>query len=511
MRLLLLLALLLPAAHAQSALEACENGTAGSYSCQAVDLLSRLTHAQMGGNYGNDIWGWTDPDSGREFALVGQSDGVAFVEITTPTAPVYLGRLPTHSTATVWRDVKVYAGHAFVVSEAGGHGMQVFDLSRLLAVQAPPVTFTEDAHYDQISSAHNIAINEETGYAYLVGSGYSQSTGLPAGCNAADRRGHHVVNIQDPLNPVFETCFSDAAIEQGPRSPGYTHDTQCIVYDGPDADYTGREICVGSNEDVLTFFDVTDKASVEILSQGLYPNYAYTHQGWFTDDRRFFLADDEIDENTFGFNTRTLIFDVTDLDNPSFIGTYDHDVASTDHNQYVRGRYSYQSNYSSGLRILDLQPLLDGTGMPVLAGYFDTFPAHDSPGYDGQWSNYPYFPSGVVIANDGDNGLFVLQVNLDGVVSTVRPPEALASSLEVYPNPTSGAVSFDVSVAEVQHARVAVYDLLGRRVHTAFEGTLQAGAAVPVQADLSALAAGLYVVRLEGESVSETRRLVLAH
>ena len=62
--------------------------------------------------------------------------------------PVYLGKLPTHTSSTTWRDVKVYNNYAFIVSEAGGHGMQVFDLTRLRDVANPPETFTEDAHYD---------------------------------------------------------------------------------------------------------------------------------------------------------------------------------------------------------------------------------------------------------------------------------------------------------------------------------------------------------------------------
>src|SRR5690606_37714841 len=98
-----------------------------------------------------------------------------------------------------------------------------------------------------------------------------------------------------------------------------------------------------------------DKSNPVELSQAIYPNTAYTHQGWLTEDHRYFIANDEIDEGTFGFNTRTLIFDVTDLDEPEHIGEYYHPVASTDHNSYVKGRYAFQANYKSGLRIVDLQ------------------------------------------------------------------------------------------------------------------------------------------------------------
>src|SRR5690554_7849912 len=105
----------------------------------------------MGGTSGtdaNDIWGWTDPLTGREYAPVGLSNGTSFVDVTDPSNPVYLGRLPAHSENSLWRDIKVYADHAFVVSEAWDHGMQIFDLTRLRDVANPPATFTADAHYD---------------------------------------------------------------------------------------------------------------------------------------------------------------------------------------------------------------------------------------------------------------------------------------------------------------------------------------------------------------------------
>src|SRR5690606_20218176 len=99
---------------------------------------------QMGASGGNDIWGWTDPETEKEYALMGLNNGTAFVDVSDPVNPVYLGKLPTHTQSSLWRDIKVYADHAFVVSEASGHGMQVFDLTRLRGVTSPQ-TFTVDA------------------------------------------------------------------------------------------------------------------------------------------------------------------------------------------------------------------------------------------------------------------------------------------------------------------------------------------------------------------------------
>ena len=379
----------------------------GPYDCRGVDLLAHVPLSAMGApRSGNDIWGWTDPTTDREYALVGLSDGTFFVDVTTPTAPVLLGKLPTATVATVWRDIKVYQNHAFIVSEAREHGMQVFDLTRLRGLTADASRrFTADARYTGVTNVHNIAINEATGFAYLVGA-TTRGADMPASCAAP---GAHVVNIQNPLAPVFTACFSDVDKDASPvTAPGYTHDIQCIVYDGPDTDYTGREVCVASNEDVVTFFDVTDKARIRTISQAAYPNDAYTHQAWFTEDRRYVVGNDELDEQS-GLvpHQRSLVFDAMDLDNPEFMFAYDSGLTSIDHNLYIRDGLSYQSNYESGLRIVDTRTIPQGRLEEV--AFFDTYPQATTAQFNGQWSNYPYFRSGIVVAMDINNGLFVLQ------------------------------------------------------------------------------------------------------
>ena len=73
----------------------CVNGFADIYPCSNVDLLSFLPLAAMGGGNGSDLWGWTDPETGREYVLVGRTRGLSFVDITEPSSPRYLGELPS--------------------------------------------------------------------------------------------------------------------------------------------------------------------------------------------------------------------------------------------------------------------------------------------------------------------------------------------------------------------------------------------------------------------------------
>ena len=177
----------------------CSGGTAGLYPCNGYDLQAHLSLNALNAGGGNDSWGWTDPVTGKEYALMALNNGTAFIDISNPTSPIYLGKLPTHTNNSSWRDVKTYNDHAFIVSEASGHGMQVFDLTRLRSVPNPPVTFNNDAHYNGFGRAHNIVINEDTGYAYAVGT--STFNGGP-----------HFINIQNPTNPPppFVFCWQDA-------------------------------------------------------------------------------------------------------------------------------------------------------------------------------------------------------------------------------------------------------------------------------------------------------------
>ena len=339
----------------------------------------------MDGTQGNDIWGWADPQTGKEYVLMGLSNGTAFVDISDPENPVFLGTLPTQTTESPWRDIKVYEDHAYIVADAAGaHGMQVFDLTRLRDMSAPQ-TFAADVLYGDFGHAHNLAIDEESGFAYAV------STDSCGG-------GLHIINLATPNNPLFAGCHNVTR----------THDTQCVVYRGPDTEHLGRQICVSSNENHVEVVDVTEKAAPLSLSSLTYPQLVYVHQGWLTEDHRFFLLGDKLDELSLNLSTRTHVFDLSDLDAPLYLYAHDLGTSATDHNLYVRDDLIFEANYTSGLRVLDFGDLA-GRQIQEMA-WFDTFPDGDGAGTEGAWSVYPYLPSGTIVVSDIVNGLFVLQI-----------------------------------------------------------------------------------------------------
>lgn len=369
-----------------SAQSPCVDGlAAGLYPCENIDLLSTLGINQVGGGEMNDIWGWTDPLDGKEYVLLGRTNGTAFIDISDPINPVYLGNLNTNTVSSLWRDIKVYNNHAFIVSEAGSHGMQVFDLTRLRNVTNPPVNFTSDAVYTGFGNAHNIVINEQKARAYGVGTN-TASGGL------------HIVDISNPLNPTILGTFSQ---------DGYTHDAQVVTYIGADAQYQGKEIAFACNENTITIVDVDDPTDATLISTEGYSGSAYTHQGWLTEDHKYFVVGDELDEQNSGVNTRTYFFNVEDLNNPFLAGTYTATTAAIDHNLYIKDGIAYQSNYRAGLRMLDVSQAPSAEEI----GYFDCYPSSDAAQFNGTWSNYPYFPSGVVAVSHIEEGLFLLKPN----------------------------------------------------------------------------------------------------
>ncbi len=370
----------------------CVNGFADVYPCSNVDLESFMTLTDLGAEPGEraaGIWGWTDPETRREYALIALRSRVSFVDITDPRNPRLVGDLPGVATGTPNREVNVLGNWALVVADGTSsnnrtNGVQFFNLTQLRGASGPPVHFTANASFSTgTGRIHNIAVNTETGFAYAVG---------------GDCRGGLQMIDVGRFTPVG--CWPDPV-------HSYIHDTQCVIYRGPDQRFTGRELCFASAEDALLIVDVTNKSAPQKISRTNYENFAYSHQGWLTGDHQYFLMDDESDEAEYHHNTRTLLWDLSDLTAPRMFAVHEHSTGATDHNQYVRGDRVYQSNYRAGLRILDISRIAEGTLKEV--GFFDVVPDRDDVGFDGAWGNYPFFPSGTVVVGGINQGLYILK------------------------------------------------------------------------------------------------------
>lgn len=397
--LLFLLLLATPSAFAQAP---CADGAVSHaglvYACSGVDLLGHVSPQAFGvsdtpvcSGCAYDVWGWTDPDTGREVVVAGMAHGATFVDVTEPAAPRVLGHLEVGA-----RDQKT-RGDFVYVADHGSRGLFAFDLRRLRGLAADPTRVFQPDGESAPADAHNVVVADGVPLAATVGGG-----------------GYRFFDLSDPAAPAEIGVYDDGSI---------VHDAQCLVYDGPDTDYAGRTVCLGSNAVSVRLIDVTDPLAVVPIAEAHYPEPGYTHQGWLTEDRRHFLVNDEFDEIYGDAPTRTLVFDVSNLDDPEFVGAWHNPTtAASDHNHYVHRGHLYQANYTSGLRVLSLAGVATADLEEV--AFFDTYPAPVAE-YDelrGAWSVYPFFPSGTVAVMDQQHGLFLLRVDPERIVSAAAAP-----------------------------------------------------------------------------------------
>jgi len=362
----------------------------GNFPAHNITFLSQVPVAAfgLGAADANDCWGYVTPQ-GKEIAILGLQTGTGFVDITDPANPQILAAYSGPS--SLWRDVKVIGTIAYVVTEGGNH-IQKFDLSNADNGSIGNLGYSS---YSGVGSTHNIVANPDSGYIYRVG-----------GANNMGLRAYGVGVNGAPGSPTSPS-------QQSVQSDLYVHDAQVVNYTtGP---YAGREIAFlcsglgnGGSDTRLRIWDVTDKSNMFQMSDATHPVRRYIHQGWLSEDRKYFYINDELDEGRL-LVTTLHIYNVEDLDNPFYVKGWTNGNTARDHNLYVKGDYIYASNYRSGLRIHDISDPEN----PVEVAWMDTYPADDGLGYDGSWSNYPFFPSGNVIISDIQQGLIVVRPELD--------------------------------------------------------------------------------------------------
>lgn len=396
-----------------------------SFECTGIDLLSFVPNSVMfsGTPDGvSDIWGWVSPETGDEYVIVGATTGAAALRITDPNNPEYLGHVVNNGAPLVWFDIKINNDHAYIVSESVGMGMKILDLTLLDALPGVPAGTTVPlpvTAYPIELVAHNVVIDEDSDMLYLVGSGAALGLGSVCTTDApttTDNAGLHALDISVPQVPVYLGCHTEE---------GYVHDAQCTTYTGPDTDHTGKSICVTAHEEGVAWVDMSDPADPVTIfdtataanSDELYPDATYSHQGWMSEDQTLYYHGDELDEPNAGLPTRTLVYDMTDLDDVKLDFINEPGSRNIDHNMYTHRGLLFQSNYKAGLQVYDQIPLTDDDGNNValdMVAEFDVFPDDmgiDPASFGGTWSNYPYLPSGTLAVTATEDGVFLLRLD----------------------------------------------------------------------------------------------------
>ena len=422
----------------------CVVGQAGPFFCNNVDLVDVVPTAAFGGGHGSDSWGWTS-DDGQEIAIVTSGNGIGFFRVLDAGVE-YLGTLGRSDTADglLWNDVKVVNDHAYISSEDAAYGLQVVDLDAVAQREAQTygaAPAIEQVGFVESSGAHNVVAFEDRGIVAMT--------------LAEDETcGNDIVfyDVSDtPKDPQRIGCIGGG---QDDWLQGGTHDAHCVTYAGPDDDHNGTNAADGRASDICLLFQedagvyVVDVSAItrdgnasgaEMLTRFSYDTVNYTHQGWFTENQRWVLFNDELDESgaaaqalggpgAQNSNTTTYWIDLQDLDvgaeaakkpfpdaNNELVKSWSNpNTIAIDHNMYPVGDLLYQANYGAGLRVLRFSDE-SLAGDPAEAfeevAYFDTYPGPGPSEFYGAWNTYPFFESGRIILSDFQSGLLVLDVH----------------------------------------------------------------------------------------------------
>ncbi|WP_371376827.1 choice-of-anchor B family protein [Thalassotalea aquiviva] len=386
----------------------CIGKMAGDHECSQLDLVGHLPLNAFSTNprEANDIWGYIDLNSFREYAIIGLNNGIGIVDVTSPSAPVVIDTIASND--TIWRDIKVYQrynftlhqwqSYAYITADDSDVGLLILDLTNLpnrvvVAAQDKTDLSAHNVYLSNVDYSTGVALTNKKPYLHIAGS-------------STNGGGFNSYRLDQPTNPV--------SVYQPPiNQKNYTHDASSMVITDERKDsqcVNGTDHCevmFDFNESDFHLWDKTLNEQPEKLSTTTYPNSSYVHSGWYTEDKMLMLVHDELDEQEYGLNTTLRLFDITDLTSPMLLSTWTGDTRAIDHNGYVRGNRYYMSNYERGITVIDLSV----PTAPREVGFFDTYPISNNPSFNGAWGVYPFLPSGYILASDVNSGLYILKDN----------------------------------------------------------------------------------------------------
>jgi choice-of-anchor B domain-containing protein len=448
-----------------------------TYPSQNINLVSHIDPQSTVG-IGTDnrkysgCWGWYQGTTGKEYGIVGSSAGVYFVDISSPATPTVCDYVDGKHGCT-WREIKSYQNYCYVVSDdASPNQFQIIDMQYL-----PDSVHVVHSGTTYFERGHTIWIDKDKMY---IGS----ETKAGGAYNSM-----MLYSLATPSNPVFlRSLVTDASFI------GTVHDM-----------FVNNDTVFASCGNTGLYIFKYSSSNNFFTQLGSYVNYnassAYNHAGYITPNKKYFVFADEVPGSL-----PLHMLDIQNISNPVPTSTFNAHPQTTPHNPYiVSNRHLLVSSYMDGLNVFDISNPANVT----LAGYFDT---HDQAGfntgdysggpYRGNWGAYPFFPSGLILALDMQNGVFVLDPSAIYTTIGVKENKVVDKFLNLYPNPTSGTVKIMTNINE--EAELSVINLLGqtvlKRSYTNFGAQ---------NLDVTSLMSGTYIVSVRTPINSYTKKLII--
>lgn len=408
----------------------------------------------------NSCWGLTVHN--HEYAVIGGAAHVLFLDVTNPQQPRLAGKFQGRATV-VPREFKSYKNRVYAVADGFNDGLMIFDLSH--AEDTIVRTYWDTTLFKKI---HTIAIDTSSGRIYLNGGNANQ------GIIVLDAS-------QNPDNPVF---LSHVNLPGGAVHDCYVrHDT---VY-------------ASSGSDGYYIFDYRNPQTPVLLAQ--ISTGGYNHNSWVTLDGKYAYYTEE----TFGQPIHIVDLQNLALGEIEVVGSFLDNLQAPDdsvklaiaHNVYIKGDLLFDSQYEDGLLVYDISDRIH----PVLIAHYDTYPENTTyNGFFGNWGNYPWLPSGAIVASDMQHGLFLFRLNYPAV-NTREPEPAIA----LYPNPANETV-----LVRMETGAMKRWNLLNTNGECILQG--DAGNGTAARINLAGLPAGLYFVEINTSDGGRIlRKLAVSH
>lgn len=374
-------------------------------------------------------YGWHNPADNREYAILGSTKGNHFIEVTQPQNPVVRDFVPGASQNSLWREIKTYQHYAYLISDDNGSKFQIVDMSYL--PDSVHVVYNSSSLF---TKAHTLFVDGNKLYCGGV-SVIGASGTIPMA----------VYDLSNPASPLLIRTLT-----QDYPSISYVHD----MFVRNDTIYASA----GNQGLYILKFNASNTFSLLADYTGYFES-GYNHSSYLTPDSKTLAFCDEVPA---GLSVK--LIDVSDLNNIQLKDTIKSHVGATAHNPYItNSNHLVISYYQDGVYIYDIS----NSGNSQLTGFFDTDYLHGandnytfSTPYRGCWGTYPFLPSGILLASDMQNGLFVL----DASAALQLKSNTIKDELIMYPNPGNNFLTFQFSGFNNEAYEIEINDVAGKSI-----------------------------------------------
>jgi choice-of-anchor B domain-containing protein len=443
---------------------------AQTYNAQNISLVGHFDdpNVPVASAYGihyQGVWGWHNPADNREYGIIGAAHGTFFIDVTNPATPVEVGFLPSVQSDCIWHEIKTYSHYAYIVGDdAGGNSFQIVDLQYLP---------------DSIHVVH-----DGTSYFEQSHTIYVDGNKLWCGSVTLDNnQGYYSMAVYSLANPEQPQLLRTLNMDY--PSVSTVHD----MFVRNDTVY----VSAGYQKLYIYKFNANNTFT-ELASFGSYPESGYNHSSFLTADGRTLVFMDEVPA---GMGVKLL--DVSNFGNLTINQVFRSTQGCTPHNPYIIGNNTLVcAYYQDGVQIFDIS----NPSNAVRTGYFDTDTLNNlSNGYPdpyhGCWGAYTDLPSGLLLASDMQNGLYILDIS-QAVVTGTPEPAIPVQTLNAYPNPFVTGFMVSLQLDKAQEVEWELIDQAGRVIE---QGKQQMpGGAALFEFDANNIAAGAYTLLMKGET-----------